>query len=307
MSTGLKLSDHLSTTVAAAERTSRNQLEKLCRSLQEQLAEKTRELESAQAEIAWLGFCRSDLKEMIEAANANCSSLEKYNRELKRELTEAKKEAESLKSTVSAAKVELGRESRKNSMLQKDIKALNQRAELLNPLVDIGVATRLRFLQHARRTIHRHRISDQDAIVIKNGNVAAHGGNGIADAAMFKAYLVTKGHVLGQVFKDLYHCEPAEYLNQNEIKMLRRMLDCEATITTVKINNKLKESAALRKDHHHLLENLYDAQTKSPSITAWEENHNNKRWLKRLEELTAEIVRLDMKTGPRRKKICSVS
>ena len=153
MSTGLKLSDHLSTTVAAAERASRNQLEKLCRSLQEQLAEKTRELESAQAEIAWLGFCRSDLKEMIEAANANCSSLEKYNRELKGELTEAKKEAENLKSTVTTVKVELGRESRKNSILQKDTKALNQRAELLNPLVDIGVATRLRFLQHARRII----------------------------------------------------------------------------------------------------------------------------------------------------------
>jgi hypothetical protein len=306
MGTGLKLSDHRSTTVAAEERKSRNQLEKLCRSLEKQLGEKTRELESAQAEIASLGFCRSDLKEKLREANANCSNLERYNRELKGELKEAKKEAESLKSTVSAAKVELGRESRKKSMLQKDIKALNQRAELLNPLVDIGVATRLRFLQHARRTIHRHRISDQDAIVIKNGNVAAHGGNGITDAAMFKAYLVTKGHVLGQVFKDLYHCEPAEYLNQNEIKMLRRMLDCEATITTVKKNNKLKESAALRKDHHQLLENLYDAQTKSRSITAWEENQKNKRWLERLEELTAEIVRLDMKR-PRRKKIHSVS
>jgi nitrate/nitrite-specific signal transduction histidine kinase len=209
MGTGLKLSDRLSTTVAAEERKSRNQLEKICRSLEEQLAEKTRELESAQVEIARLWFCRSDLREKLKAANASCSSLKRYHKELKGELTEAKKEAESLKSTVTAAKVGLGRESRKNLMLQKDIRALNQRAELLNPLVDIGVATRLRFLQHARRTIHRHRISDQDAIIVKNGNVAAHGGNGIADAAMFKAYLVTKGHVLGQIFKDLYHCEPA--------------------------------------------------------------------------------------------------
>jgi hypothetical protein len=85
------------------------------------------------------------------------------------------------------------------------------------------------------------------------------------------------------------------------------MLDCEATITTVKKNNKPKESAALRKDHHQFLENLYDAQTKSRSITAWEENQKNKRWLERLEELTAEIVSLDMKSGLRCKKIRSVS
>jgi hypothetical protein len=305
--TGLKLSDLRSTTVAVEERKARNQLEKLCRSLEEQLAAKTRELESAEAEIARLGFHRSDLKEKLKEANAEIFRVDGCDKELQGGLTEAKREAESLKSTVTATKVELGRVSQNNSMLQKDIKALNLRAELLKPLVDIGVATRLRFLQHARRNIHRHRISDQDATVIKNGNVAAHGGNGIADAAMFKAYLVPKFHILAQVFKDLYHCNPAEYIDQNEIKMLRRMLDCEATITTVKKNNKLKESAALRKEHYHLLEKLYDAQTKSRSITAWEENQQNKLWLERLEELTAEIVRLDIKSGPRGEKIPAVS
>jgi hypothetical protein len=70
------------------------------------------------------------------------------------------------------------------------------------------VATRLRslelvVLQQARQTIHKHRISEADKVVIKNGNIAAHGGNGRADAAVFMSYLVSKTHVLAETFKDL--------------------------------------------------------------------------------------------------------
>jgi hypothetical protein len=153
-------------------------------------------------------------------------------------------------------------------MVQKNIKALNLRSDILKPLVDIGVATRLRFLQQARQTIHKHRISEADKVVIKNGNIAAHGGNGPADAAVFMSYLVSKTHVLAETFKDLYHCKPSEYLDQNETIMLEQMLDCEATIMAVQRVNKSNDSPGLRAEHSYFLEKLYNARTSSASIAA---------------------------------------
>jgi hypothetical protein len=184
---------------------------------------------------------------------------------------------------------------------------LNLRSDTLKPLVDIGVATRLRFLQQARQTIHKHRISEAGKVVIKNGNIAAHGGNGRADAAVFMSYLVSKTHVLAETFKDLYHCKPSEYLDQNEIKMLEQMLDCEATIMAVQRVNKSNESAGLRAEHSYLLEKLYNAQTSSASIAVWESSLSNKKWLERLEKITADIVRLDRKSSSSRKKLQPVS
>jgi hypothetical protein len=250
----------------------------------------------------------------LSDTDAQCTTLEQNNEKLRRALEDEKnastwllKQMGDLQLALSATKVDLGKGSRKNSMLQKDIRALNERAELLRPLVDIGVATRLRFLQQARRTVHKHPLSEADKVFIKNGNVAAHGGNGLADAALFKGYLVAKNNIVAQVFKDLYHCEPSDYLDQNEITILRRMLDCEATIMTVQKANKSNESAALRKEHFKLLDKLYAAQKKSSSITAWEQNQQNTEWLERLEEITAEIVRLDMKKGSSGKKGAAVS
>jgi hypothetical protein len=119
--------------------------------------------------------------------------------------------------------------------------------------------------------------------------------------------LVAKNNIVAQVFKGLYHCEPSDYLDQNEITILRRMRDYEATIMTVQKVNKSNESAALRTDHCKLLDKLYAAQKKSSSITAWEQNQQNTKSLERLEELTVEIVRLDGKKGSSEKKGAVVS
>ncbi|KAN0115400.1 hypothetical protein V8E51_004944 [Hyaloscypha variabilis] len=271
----LKISNASRFNAASEEQNTRKWLKARCKLLEERLATKTHELEQAIDKI-------SGLRE------------QSYTEELWSDLADARAakdffeaEAERLRSALSAKNIELGKEVHKNSILRKDIKALNLRSETLKPLVDIGVATRLRSLQQARQTIHKHRISEvagwgggpvgggvtlseADKVVIKSGNIAAHGGNGRADAAVFMSYLVSKTHVLAETFKDLYHCKPSEYLDQSEIKMLERMLDCEATIIAVQRVNKSNDSASLRAEHSYLLEKLYDAQTSSASIAVWE-------------------------------------
>jgi hypothetical protein len=135
-------------------------------------------------------------------------------------------------------------------------------------------------------------------LIIRNGNLAEHAGNGVADAAMFKAFLVNEDSDFANTFEALYHCNPEDYLEHNEITMLRRMLDCEASIATIHKNNKGASSFGLRDEHSSFLDELYEAQDASGSIIKWEANNKNKVQVERLEEITAEIVRLDRMRRP---------
>jgi hypothetical protein len=49
--------------------------------------------------------------------NTNYSNLDKYNRELNKELKEVKKEAKSLKLTITIVKIKLSKESQKKLIL----------------------------------------------------------------------------------------------------------------------------------------------------------------------------------------------
>jgi len=120
---------------------------------------------------------------------------------------------------------------------------------LVKPLVNIGVSLRLRFLQQAREAIYNHHPTPAEVKVIKRGNEAAHRGNGLADAALFKAQLVDEDHALARVFRRLYRCLPTEYLNTNEVTMLSKILDFEASVMAVKRVKDNSASASLRESH----------------------------------------------------------
>jgi len=69
------------------------------------------------------------------------------------------------------------------------------------------------------------------------GNLAAHGGYGVTDAALFlEGHLSPKQHTtLSPVYQTLYHYEPAESINLP--RSVQDAIDCEATIRTLQSLN----------------------------------------------------------------------
>ncbi|KAE9378746.1 hypothetical protein N431DRAFT_450690 [Stipitochalara longipes BDJ] len=281
-------------------------------------------LNKAQAKIAKLKRSKKDLKEkftttkgklaetnsMLEEVELDCSQQAQYNANLKSKLAEAEetserleKENEDLKSTIKGSEADLKREARKTAKLQKDISVSVRREELLKPLLDVGVSIRLRFLQQAREPIYNHRPTPEESKILKKGNEAAHRGDGLADAALFKAKFVDDDHVLAKVFRRLYRCRPTDYLDPNEVTMLSRMLDCEASIMVVRRVRDTSGSAPLRKNLLILQEKLYSSLTRSTSIIAWEENPTHKTWLANLENITAKIVKIDRRMEFRKGRV----
>jgi hypothetical protein len=76
-----------------------------------------------------------------------------------------------------------------------------------------------------------------DKVRIENGNIAAHGGNGKADAALFQADLLSKKErsAYWVVFKALYTTSP-DFYGALSSKCLD-VIEHEATIRTLKVLN----------------------------------------------------------------------
>lgn len=100
---------------------------------------------------------------------------------------------------------------------------------MLEPLVRIGAAVRLRHLEQAREAIMHIHLEAVDRDIIDRGKIAAHRANGAADSVLFQLGLVPKDHlaVATRTFERLYKCPSLQY----ELDYpWRRLLDCDATL-----------------------------------------------------------------------------
>ena len=286
----------------------------MCKSLENRLNTKTRELDSAHAKIEKLKCRKKALKvklktsleelnktkSILEEFEFDCSNQARDNKDLRKQLAVAEKRSgclekdkKGLNSAVKSFKEDLEGNIEEIARLQRILSASKKREELIKPLLDVGVSLRLRFLVQARETIYNRPPSATEAKVLTKGNEAAHRGNGLADAALFKAKLVDEDDVLARVFRRLYRCSPIDYLEPNELTMLRKALDCEASVMTVQRFRGASASASLRQEHVKLMEKLVSSLSESASIGAWEQNPSHKEWLAILESVTAGIVKVD--------------
>jgi hypothetical protein len=231
-------------------------LEQRRRKLEDKLAKKKEKLKSTKEKLkaAKAELLKTTL--MLSEVEGKCTKLERDNQELRSELVEeesanveAEEENQLLESDLEELKAHSKHQGRVMNKLRKKVLGLETRAEMLKPLVDIGASLRLRFLQQARQTIYNHRPTAADTKFIQDGNVAAHSGNGVADAALFKAGLVSADNVLAKVFRRLYRYKPSDYLNPDEITMLSKILDCDATVKAVRKVRDTTGPAALREEH----------------------------------------------------------
>jgi hypothetical protein len=129
----------------------------------------------------------------------------------------------SLESKVSQLKV-------KNAKLQQEL-------AVKEPLFETGEKVRIRYLEQARETILFVASKTLDKFRIENGNIAAHGGNVKADAALFQGDFLSKKErtTFWVVFKALYTTSPDSYGAMSPKYLV--LIDHEATIRTLKVLN----------------------------------------------------------------------
>jgi hypothetical protein len=115
--------------------------------------------------------------------------LEEHNAEQNRKVVQLLPEIERLKALVQQPQLSSTSVARALSTTDKDklITQLVQDRDIKEPLVAVGAAVRLRFLETAKETVLSIAI-DRD--IMTDGNDAAHRGDGSADAALFKLKLI---------------------------------------------------------------------------------------------------------------------
>jgi hypothetical protein len=186
--------------------------------------------------------------------------------------------------------------------LERDLKNSKLEKESMKPLLDVGIAVRLRFLEQAKNTYLNEQRGGLNQITIREGNQAAHSANGTADAALFTMEILKNEDALAPAFERVYaNRTPTRHLQLPEL--LRRAWDCFATLSLFKGVRSGKGSKLFRKEHSSLSNDIFrkwDRRRASDYPGKFERDIRNWYLLDRLEWLTVEIVEFDrLKSGGR--------
>lgn len=171
--------------------------------------------------------------------------------------------------------------------------------DLKAPILQIGVDTRLRNFEQARETLQAG-WDDIDHGVVMNGNIAAHCANGAVDAALFKAGLVPDDYLANatEAFKELYMLAPSEY--DNESPKSKKVIDCQATIITLKALDRRTNSSGLR-DKFYEVEGKPLELKNTKTAREFDSHLDVDVLLGQLERLTKVIVQLERSKGGQRR------
>lgn len=174
--------------------------------------------------------------------------------------------------------------------LKSQVLKLERELRIKEPLVEVGAAIRLRFLETSREVVSEVTRDRLDFALITGGNDAAHKGNGLADAALFKAGLAPVKYLPQgtRLFQALYNRKPHKY--HTTLSQLARISDFE---TTVKVSKATNRSALERKDYDKHMRWLLQYYRQASSKKRLERDFYFEVLMARAEELADEIVDLD--------------
>lgn len=155
-------------------------------------------------------------------------------------------------------------------------------------MVQIGTAIRLRCFEQARLKIEACAQNHLDSARIENGNVAAHHGNGDADAALLQSGFLHRAYAkFSRISVKMYQLEAAAW--KSSPRKLKDALDCIATLNALKAFDRIPASAECQPVIDHV-----DA-IRSKHVKLSEEDLENdddvNRKLEFAKSLTAEIVK----------------
>ena len=224
--------------------------------------------------------------------------------QLKRELTSLKSEFNKTEKDLSNIKAQNGIHAQTIQSLDTQIAVLEVDRDLKAPLVKVAVDLRLRYLELARETVFKLSRGQVDRGIIMNGNNAANRGIGALDAVLFKLGVVPDEYMedAKQIFEELYTVAPSDY-GCYPPKALR-LVDCRATLASLKPMNKGNGSIVERDQHDQIDNEIIDLH-KTMAIEEIERSQQVEDMVTKLERLTDEIVEMDRSRSARRRHYVS--
>jgi hypothetical protein len=186
----------------------------------------------------------------------------------------------------------------KVTKLEMEVSSLKQDRDLKAPLIQLAVDIRLRYLEIARETAFQTSRTDENKVIIMNGNIAAHRANGAVDAAIFKAGLVPACYkeAATKIFEHLYLLLPEQYGCWSP--KTQRIQDCSATLASLKLQNNFKQSEWERGEHEKIRQKLISLSS-SMSEDDFESSKEVEQLVVKLEYLNGQIVERDRAKHPR--------
>ncbi|KAF7909261.1 hypothetical protein EAE99_011476 [Botrytis elliptica] len=259
----------------------RQEVKALKKSVAQQLGDQDQELESQ----------KDQHEEELDELRRKLSEKEQENAQLKTELElavdakdyfEAKEENMRLQAQIEEAEGE-------KANLQLNVNKLVQDLNLKKPLMLVGAAVRLRFLEQAKEFVINKRDRPELNRELRNeGNLAAHYGNIIADESLFKLEYIPIDclEITRRVFKELYSCYPDRhrYFDPIEIRLSN-------ILAANRAHRRTESSASQRKDLMEMYQQLQVLQDSDEPSTVEISNH-----VTAIELITDDIIDLDLRT-----------
>lgn len=185
---------------------------------------------------------------------------------------------------------------------QNEILKLQREQQDKEPLVEIGVAIRTRFLEHSRINPRFGIASREDLMqsTIDKGNSAAHCGNILADLALFKAGLI--GDEYETVFNNMYLRAPGS-VTQTIGPSSHLFTQVTENCATISAGEGLNSSAYLqevRPRAFNIVDRIvdtYNEMANNGSLIDFEHDTEVQRLAQELEELKDDIVLSNRQRG----------
>lgn len=228
-------------------------------------------------------------KSLQEELKGYQEDLKRYHEELKQRypLAESAGNVEAVTQELAEAKAEI-------KALSEEVARLKFDQDVMQPLLDVGAAVRLRFLEQTKKTISGGLPMTVNAHVIESGNEAAHWATASADLALAHGGYLEGNTSMDGVLTDLYQTSHPQW---NEWPpMVKEAIDCRATIATIQTTSNGMINSAKWKEVMDLLIEIEKAWN---NLSAWtdrrsifESNPQNKEKVEKLKELTLEIMEI---------------
>jgi chromosome segregation ATPase len=236
---------------------------------------------------------KAELLESLARANVKLQEREKEIADLRADLEDAE--------TYGKAK----REEQKS--LESRIADLERERSIREPLFQVGVSIRVRYLEMAKKLVMRSARGDLDIDSIKRGNAAAHSAMGEVDAVLFHRNILSNRAKISitSPFAELYGCNSRDCSSLSS-KMIQ-VINSEATIRTLNVLNGGNRPLTQRLqvfEQIQILKNKYAKLSKE----IFDTDEDVKWRVSRVVALTEEIVeedrqsRADRQTHGKRKR-----
>lgn len=238
-----------------------------------------------------LAHCRA-MEDHISRLSYHADGARRELERLNFELQESQKENADLRADLEAAD-DYGKAKREDQkILEARIAELEQDRDLKEPLLQVGVSIRARYLEMAKKMAMGSPRADLDNSTIEKGNEAVHHAMGEVDAILFQGNLISAQakNRLTTPFMELYKLIPEDYDSRS--KKMSQVINCEATIRTLNVLNEGNRPITQRQQALDQIEILHNKYAKL-SKESFEADEDVGSRVDRLIALTSEIVEED--------------